>query len=407
MACEAPTRERSGVAAEGTLAAEVIDFESDDIAGAEIARGLHAEADAGRGAGGDDVAGFEGHELRQIMNEERHVEDHRASAAVLAWFVVDPEAKAEIGGIGNFVRCDEPGAEGIEGVARFSLGPLATAFELEGALGDVVGNAVASDARGGFGGGGKVAGFAGDHDAEFDLPIGFFGTARDEDVVVGADDGVGGFEEDDGLGGKGHAGFGGVVGVVETDADEFAGARDAAAEAGVGGDQRECIKIYVTQFFETSGLKEGGRPIGRERGGVTQAALGIDEGGFFLAEGAEAGEAHGSVESVRVSVFQFGNRLVERFERVREVGVGVGEAQAGLFGGDGNLINAALEEGEAEGFVGGQVVARGDVPPVLRKVIHEINATGAAQARDERAETVATENLLLAVLELRAHVLEF
>jgi|GEM_PF-6121715 len=139
----------------------------------------------------------------------------------------------------------------------------------------------------------RIAGFAGDDDAELDFPVGFFGAAGDEDVVVGADDGVGGFEEDDGLGGNGHAGFGGVVGIVETDADEFARARNAGAETGVGGGEGERIGIYVTQFFEAAGLEEGGRPVGGERGGVAQAVLGVDEGGFFLAEGAETGEAHG------------------------------------------------------------------------------------------------------------------
>jgi len=152
---------RSCGATGGALAAEVVDFEGDDVAGVEIARGLHAEADAGRSAGGDDVAGLEGHELREVVDQMRHVEDHRARVAVLAGFVVDPEAKAEVGRVGNFVGRDEPGAERVEGVAGFPLGPLAAAFELESAFGNVVGNAVAGDAGGGVGERGEDSGFRG------------------------------------------------------------------------------------------------------------------------------------------------------------------------------------------------------------------------------------------------------
>jgi len=115
----------------------------------------------------------------------------------------------------------------------------------------------------------------------------------------------------------------------------------------------------------------------------------------------------GLVENVGMGFFQFGDGFVKGFKGASDVGVGVGEAEAGLFGGDGNLINAALDEREAKGFVGDHVVARGDVPPVLRESIHEVDTARAAETRDLGAQAVAAENLLLAVLELRAHVLEF
>ena len=51
----------------------------------------------------------------------------------------------EVLGVGDFVGGDEPGAEGAEGVAAFTLGPLAAAVFLEGPLADVVRDAVAGD----------------------------------------------------------------------------------------------------------------------------------------------------------------------------------------------------------------------------------------------------------------------
>src|SRR6266702_876762 len=46
------------------LLAEAVDAERHDVADIEEGRRLHAGADAGRGAGGDDVAGLERQELR-------------------------------------------------------------------------------------------------------------------------------------------------------------------------------------------------------------------------------------------------------------------------------------------------------------------------------------------------------
>src|SRR6185369_10923757 len=48
------------------LLAEAVDAERHDVADIEEGRRLHAGADAGRGAGGDDVAGLEGEKLRDV-----------------------------------------------------------------------------------------------------------------------------------------------------------------------------------------------------------------------------------------------------------------------------------------------------------------------------------------------------
>ena len=47
--------------------------------------------------------------------------------------------------VGDFVFGNQPGADRAEGVGAFAFGPLAGAFELEGALGEVVDYAVAGD----------------------------------------------------------------------------------------------------------------------------------------------------------------------------------------------------------------------------------------------------------------------
>src|SRR5436190_13094685 len=59
------------------LLAEALDAERDHIADFEEFRGrLHAGADAGRRTCGDDVAGQQGEECRDVGNALRHREDH-------------------------------------------------------------------------------------------------------------------------------------------------------------------------------------------------------------------------------------------------------------------------------------------------------------------------------------------
>ena len=59
-----------------TLRAETVNAEGDDIAGVEEFLRLHAHADAGWCAGGDDVAGMQRHQSGNIGNDFRNVEDH-------------------------------------------------------------------------------------------------------------------------------------------------------------------------------------------------------------------------------------------------------------------------------------------------------------------------------------------
>ena len=153
------------------LLAEAFDAEADGLAGAEEDGRLAAHADAGGGAGGDDVAGVEREELAEVADEFLDAEDHRGGRAVLAALAVDFEPELQVLRVGDFVFGDEPGAERAEGVAAFAFGPLAAAVFLEGAFGDVVEDAVAGDiverVRLAY-----VLGRLADDDAELDFPVG-------------------------------------------------------------------------------------------------------------------------------------------------------------------------------------------------------------------------------------------
>src|SRR5215813_5580489 len=93
------------------LLAEPVDAERDDVADIEEGRRLHAEADAGRRARRDDVAGQQREELRYVGNALRHREDHGRGASGLAALAVDVEPHAELLHVRNLILGDEPRAE--------------------------------------------------------------------------------------------------------------------------------------------------------------------------------------------------------------------------------------------------------------------------------------------------------
>jgi hypothetical protein len=56
-----------------------------------VPRPLIASSNPGRSPGADEIAGFQGHELRQVVEEEENVERHRPRIAVLAADAVHAE----------------------------------------------------------------------------------------------------------------------------------------------------------------------------------------------------------------------------------------------------------------------------------------------------------------------------
>src|SRR5688572_10498001 len=127
------------------LLAEAFDAEGHDVASLEEDRRLHAEADARRRAGGDDVARLQHHELRHVMQDVSTGEDHRVRAAGLHALAVDVEVHRQALYVLDLVAGNEPGAEWAEGLGALALHPLAATLDLEVTLGDVVADGVAGD----------------------------------------------------------------------------------------------------------------------------------------------------------------------------------------------------------------------------------------------------------------------
>src|SRR5207253_5245392 len=81
--------------------AQTLDAQLHLVAVDEVARRALAQAHTRRCAGGNDVAGQEGHELRDVADERRHVEDELASRAALLGHAVHLEPE------GQLVRSEE------------------------------------------------------------------------------------------------------------------------------------------------------------------------------------------------------------------------------------------------------------------------------------------------------------
>src|SRR5258707_9594260 len=121
------------------------DPELHHIARLQELRRLHAEADAGRRAGDDHVAGLHDEELRAVPDDVGGAEDHRLGVALLARLAVHREPHVEPLRVRNLVLGDEPRTDRAERLAALALGPLAGALDLELALRYIVGQAIAGD----------------------------------------------------------------------------------------------------------------------------------------------------------------------------------------------------------------------------------------------------------------------
>jgi len=203
------------------------------VAGAQVGE-APGQGDPLRGAGADHVAGAQHQVPAQVPDQVRHVEDHVGGAGVLPGFAVDPGAQPQRLRVGHLAGRYQPRPEREERLAALALGPLAAGlFDLEGALGHVVGDRVPGDAGRRVGGVFQVAGGASDDDGQFHLPVGLRRAPGDVHVVVRTDHGVRCLEEDDRhLRWRG-AGLGGVRGVVHPDAHDLAGRGERRADARV------------------------------------------------------------------------------------------------------------------------------------------------------------------------------
>src|SRR5690606_15110429 len=127
------------------LDAEAVDAGAHRLPALEEDGRLAAHADAGRRAGGDDVAGLEAHEPADIADDPAHAEDHRPGRAVLITMAIDLEPQPRVLRVADLVGRHQPRPERREAVAALALVPRAAAVELEAALRQVVDDAVAGD----------------------------------------------------------------------------------------------------------------------------------------------------------------------------------------------------------------------------------------------------------------------
>src|SRR5919108_4046193 len=113
---KSPAMATLGLAEALPLAAEAVDLQLDQVAGAQVGVVGAAERDARRGAGVDHVARLQDHELAGVPDQVAHAEDHVLGGAVLAQLAVDPGPQAESLRVADLVGGDQPRAERVEGL---------------------------------------------------------------------------------------------------------------------------------------------------------------------------------------------------------------------------------------------------------------------------------------------------
>ena len=178
----------------------------------------------------------------------------------------------------------------------FAFRELSAALVLERALGDVVHGAVAGDVAEGVRGA-DVLSLGADYDAELHFPIGFLRAARKTNGIIRSAQRRGGLQEQNGFLGRRVPGFGGVGGVIQTDADDFGDLANARAESRRAGNERQRRGIEFAQLGKARGRECFSAEIGDLAGEVVNLAGCVKQAGFFPAGISVAHEFHGSVRS--------------------------------------------------------------------------------------------------------------
>src|SRR6185437_3444894 len=196
--------------------------------------GLAAHSYSRRGARRDDVARLQRHELADVAHDRGNRKDHGARVARLHALAVDVQPHIEVLHVADLVASHEPGTHGAEGVAALALVPGAAALRLVFPLGEVVDDAIPGDVLQGV----TLLHITGrrtDHDTELDLPIGLLRSLRDHDFVIGSLQATHRLGEDYGLRGNGQIGLRSVIGVIQADGNELAGAAKGTPRRGLPG----------------------------------------------------------------------------------------------------------------------------------------------------------------------------
>ncbi len=182
-------------------------------------------ADPGWRPRGDDVARHQGHVLADIAQKLGDAEHHGRTVAGLHARAVEVEGEVERLRIRHLVLGHEPRPQRSEALVALGLDPFAGAALLQAPLRHVVADAIAGDES-------KRVRLrhllrrAADDESELDLEIHALPIGRHQDRVIRAGNAGGRLGEHDRHLGNRHPGLGGVIPVIETDAEEFRHVRD-------------------------------------------------------------------------------------------------------------------------------------------------------------------------------------
>src|SRR5262245_3934396 len=174
-----------------------------------------------RRAGGDDVAGEQGHGEGEDLDALVDGEDHLACVARLPHLPVHAHHDVEALRVGQFVGRHQHGAHGAEGVEGFALEPLGVPL-LQVARGDVVDDGVAEDVLEGVGAADVVSARPDDR-GQFHLVVELARHRVVHHVVAGADHRRAWLGEVHGMLGNGGSPLRRVIGVVAAEAEDVAG----------------------------------------------------------------------------------------------------------------------------------------------------------------------------------------
>ena len=207
----------------------------DDVALAQVARGLAAVADARRRPGGDHVARLERHAGREVDDQLDDREDQVARVGLLHDLAGDGRAQVDVLEV-EPSACDHARPHRRERVEALAEGELAQRrLELRAAPADVVDRGDPADRRA-RARAGRAVGPPPDHDGDLALVVGARLLARDHDRLARADQRRAELREDDGHLRRIEVRLRGVRAVVEPDPHDLArDHRDAAASGSESG----------------------------------------------------------------------------------------------------------------------------------------------------------------------------